>query len=427
MDQTHVKYLLAGGGLASGSAAEAIRARDPVGSMMLVGQEINRPYHRPPLSKQYLRRQISRSELMVEPLGWFDQNKVELRTGRRVAQLDTARHTATLDNGEEVNFDTMLIATGAAPRPLSVPGADLPNVYMMRTIEDVDRVHHAIDQAKHEGQRHDAGRGRVAVIGAGALGVEVAASLTQCGLSVDLIVRGGWPWHKYAGEGAGKFLARYFEIHGIKVHTKAILEKLEGDGRVQRIVLADGQSISCDFVLGAVGMVVNREILRGTPIDAERAILVDSHCRTNIDGIFAAGDCAAVFDPLFGKHRVMDHWDNAKLTGQIAGTNMAGGDAGYDAVSHFSSAVFDLSLSAWGESRVVHHRLLRGSTVVDQPDFIEIGLAADGRVAQVLGVNHTGEDKLLEYLVKRRADLTGLEESVKDPSWNLAEVLENHS
>src|SRR5438105_12695135 len=117
MSHLHVKYLLVGGGLASSSAARAIRERDPDGSILLVGQEINRPYHRPPLSKQYLRREISRSELMAEPLGWFDQNHVELRTGRRVAQLESARHTATLDNGEEVNFDTMLIATGAAPRP----------------------------------------------------------------------------------------------------------------------------------------------------------------------------------------------------------------------------------------------------------------------------------------------------------------------
>src|SRR5439155_10564085 len=130
-------------------------------------------------SKSYLRRQIARSELMVEPFGWFDENNVELRTGRRVAQLDTTRHAATLDNGEEVNFDMMLIATGASPRPLAVPGTDLPNVYMLRTIEDVDRLHHAIDKARNEGQRHNAGRGRAAIIGAGSPGVEVAASLVQ--------------------------------------------------------------------------------------------------------------------------------------------------------------------------------------------------------------------------------------------------------
>src|SRR5262245_8115665 len=209
MNKTHVKYLLAGGGLAAGSAAEAIRARDPQGSILLVGQEVNRPYHRPPLSKEYLRREVPRSKLVVEPVGWFDQHAIQLRTGRRVAHLETTRHAAILDNGEEVNFDALLIATGASPKPLTIPGADLPNVYMLRTIEDVDRLHHAIDKAKNEGQRHDRGRGRAAVIGGGVLGVEVAASLTQCGISVDLIVSRDWPWSKFAGEGTGKFLTRF--------------------------------------------------------------------------------------------------------------------------------------------------------------------------------------------------------------------------
>jgi len=424
MNKTHVKYLLAGGGLTAGSAAEAIRAHDPRGSIMLVGQEINRPYHRPPLSKQYLRREVTRSELVVEPLGWFDRNNIQLRTGRRVAHLDTARNAAILDNGEEINFDAMLLATGAAPRPLSIPGADLPNVYMLRTIEDVDRLHHAIDKAKKEGRPNENGtRGRAAIIGGGVLGVEVAASLTQCGLGIDLIVSRDWPWSKFAGDATGRFLTRFLEKHGITVYTGQLPEKLEGDGRVQRVVLADGKQIACDMVIASVGMVVNREILRGTPIAAERAILVDSRCRTNVDGIFAAGDCAAVFDSLFGKHRVMDHWDNAKVTGQIAGTNMAGGDATYDAVSYFFSDVFDLSLSAWGESKIVHHRLTRDLSSPDRPDFVEIGIASDGRIAQVLAVNHPGEDEVLRDLVKRRINLEGMEERVKDPAWNLTQLL----
>jgi NTE family protein len=423
MNQTHVKYLLAGGGLAAGSAAEAIRALDKQGSIMLVGQEVNRPYHRPPLSKEYLRGEKSRSELVMEPIGWFDRNNIELRTGRRVAHLDTARHAATLDNGEEINFDALLIATGASPKPLTIPGADLPNLFMIRTIEDVDRLHHAVEKAKKEGQRHDKGRGRAAVIGGGVLGVEVAASLTQCGLAVDLIVSRDWPWSKFASDGVGKFLTRFLQKQGVTVPTGQMPQRLEGDGRVQRVVLTDDKSITCDLVVAAVGMAVNREILRGTPIAAERAILVDTHCRTNIEGIYAAGDCAAVFDPLFGKHRVLDHWDNAKVTGQIAGTNMAGGNAAYDTVSYFFSDVFDLSLSAWGESKIVHHRLLRGSTALDQIDFVELGIAGDGRVAQVLAVNHPNEDETLRQLVKQRANLTGKEESAKDPAWNLSELL----
>src|SRR3954452_18341026 len=171
MSKHHVKHLLVGGGLAAGSAAEAIRARDAGGAILLVGQEVNRPYHRPPLSKEYLRRQTPREQIVVEPQGWFAERDVELRTGRRVVQLDTARQTATIDTGEEVGYDALLLATGAAPKPLAVPGADLPNVYLLRTFEDVDRLQHAADQAKSAGRAHARGRGRAAVIGGGLLGV----------------------------------------------------------------------------------------------------------------------------------------------------------------------------------------------------------------------------------------------------------------
>src|SRR6185503_17854962 len=139
-------------------------------------------------------------------------------------------------------------------------------------------------------------------------------------------------------------------------------------------------------------------------------------CRTNVDDIFAAGDCAAVFDPLFGKHRILDHWDNANVTGAIAGTNMAGGDVGYDAVNNFFSDVFELSLNGWGEARQVERRLIRGNTSPDAPDFVEIGIAPDGRVAQVLSINHAGEDELLRDLVARRVSVAGREESLKDPA-----------
>jgi NADPH-dependent 2,4-dienoyl-CoA reductase/sulfur reductase-like enzyme len=423
MSVLHVKYLMIGGGLASSTAAQAIRERDPHGSVMVIGQEINRPYHRPPLSKDYLRRETPRDKLGTTEQDWFTANNVELRTGRRVARLATSRNTVTLDNAEEIVFDRLLLATGATPAPLMIPGADLPNVFYVRTIEDVDRLHHAIDKAKNEGQPHPRGRGRAAVIGGGFLGVELAASLTQLGLGVDLIVGSEFPWHKFAGESTGKFLVHYLEKHGVKVHVGQRPQRLDGDGRVQRVVISESLTIPCDFVVPAVGITIPRDLLRGTPIAAEKAILVDDHCRTNVPDIFAAGDCAAVYDPLFGKHRILDHWDNAQVTGKIAGANMAGADVAYNAVNYFFSDVFTLSISAWGEARQVDRRLIRGTPNVDSPDFIEIGIAADGRIAQVLAVGHTGEDDDLRALVARRLQVDGNSERLRDPSILLKEFV----
>jgi NADPH-dependent 2,4-dienoyl-CoA reductase/sulfur reductase-like enzyme len=353
---------------------------------------------------------------------WFEENAVEMRTGRRVAHLDCPRQAVTLDTGEQVQFDRLLLATGASPRPLNIPGADLPNVFYMRTIEDADRLVHAIDKARREGRKHDRGQGVVCVIGGGVLGVELAASLTAMGLSVHLVAA-KHPWERFAGESSGKFVTRYLESRGVSVHCGERPQALQGDGRVQRVAMPSGEPIVCDFTVAAVGMSANRELLRGTPISAERAILVDDHCRTNVEAIYAAGDCAAVFDPLFGKHRIIDHWDNARITGDIAGANMAGDDLRYDAVNWFSSDVFDLHLNVWGEARQVHHRVTRGTPSVESPAMVEFGIATDGRIAQIMAVNHTDDDNVLRELVRARATADGREELLKDPSRDLGDFV----
>lgn len=428
MSNLHVKYLLVGGGLASSSAAAAIRELDRDGSILLVGQEINRPYHRPPLSKEYLRRQRSRAELTTQPVGWFAERGVELRTGRRVAHLDTARQVATQDNGEEVTYDRLLLATGALPAPLDVPGAALPNVFHLRTIEDADRLHNAVDKAKHEGRPNARGtRGRATIIGAGLLGVELAGSITQLGLAVDL-VSSSHPWDRFAGEITGRFLSAYLHRHAVTVHGPARPARVEGDGRVQRVVLNSGATIDCDFAVACVGAMANKELIRNTPIAAGRAILVDAHCRTNVPNIYAAGDCAAVLDPLFGKHRVLDHWDHALATGRLAGRNMAGlnmagaGEA-YVGVNQFTTRVFDLAVTVWGEARLVERRLLRGTPRVEAPAFAEIGVAADGRVAQLIAVGDAAQLDLLRELVARRVTVDGNEERLKEPDVPLDSLL----
>ncbi len=422
MSVPHVKYLLIGGGLASSAAAEAIREIDQAASITLVSQEISGPYHRPPLSKEYLRRQKPRAELFVHGPDWFEEQHITLRTGSRCAHLDASRRSATLDSGEEISFDHVLIATGGVPARLDVPGADLPNVFYLRTLQDAERLHKAIDKARAEGRAHDNGRGHAVVVGGGLLGVEIAASLGASGLAVTLLLATAFPWEKFAGENTGSVLARYLANHHISVLAQSPPQRIEGDGRVQRVV-AGGTVVTADFVVAAIGMNVNRELLRGTPITAERAILTDEFCQTNVPSIWAAGDCAALFDPLFGKHRNIDHWDHARVSGALAGRNMAGRREPYSAVNNFFSDVFDLSLNGWGEARQVERRLLRGSANPDSPNFVEIGIASDGRIAQILAVNHLGEDDTLRSLVAARTRINGNEELFKDPATDLADLI----
>jgi NADPH-dependent 2,4-dienoyl-CoA reductase/sulfur reductase-like enzyme len=412
---THVKYLLIGGGAASSAAAVAIRNADREGDVLLVGQEINRPYRRAPLNRQYLSRTIGHDDLFTLPTGWFAANHVQLRTGRRATFLDTARMAVGLDDGQEISYDRLLIATGATPVKLTVPGAALPGVHYLRTFEDANRLITAIDKAKNEGRTHDRGRGRVAVIGAGLQGAELAATLAQLGLAVELSTALAHPWGRFAGESVGGFVTRLLQANGVTVHAPAPLARFEGDGRVQRAVYADGATVDVDFAVVAMGITPAKDLLRGTSVAAERAVLVDDRGRTNVPHVFAAGDCSAWLDPRFGKHRLTDHWDSPTQTGTIAGINMAGvADAKLDDVTTFSSMLFDVTLSGIGEPRFVDHRLVRG--VPGSPDgFIEIGLATDGRVSQVLVVGREPDPATLA-LVRDRVNLSGREEEVKEPN-----------
>lgn len=426
MSDLHVKYLLVGGGLASSAAAQSVRAADREGSVLLVGQESIRPYRRSALSRGYLLRQVGREALFTLPPDWFERNGVMLRTARRVSHLDTARQAATLDSGEEVSYDRLLLATGAVPRPLDVPGARLPNLFSFRTIEDADRIHHAVDKAKHEGRAHERGRGRVAVIGCGTLGVELAATFATAGLAVDLVVAQDRPLHRFAGENAGRLLATHLQKQAVAVHLGAPAIRLEGDGRVQRVVLAGGQTLPTDFAVAAVGVAANKELLRGTPIGAGKSILVDQHCRTNVPNVFAAGDCAAVFDPRFGKHRGQAQWDEADVTGALAGANMAGVEKSYDAVGSLSADVLGLPVRAWGEARLVDRRIVRGAAGTpngDSPQLTEFGVASDGRIAHVLAVGGGEDETVLRRLVERRTPIDGNEERLKEPSSPLADLL----
>ncbi len=339
-----------------------------------------------------------------------------------MARIDAPRKAVTLDNGEEVSFDKMLLATGATPTRLKIPGADLPNIFYLRTIEDADRLIHAMETARGFGS------GRAAVIGSGLLGTEVAATLTLAGMHVDVIESESRSWPKLAGENTGAFLSRYLEKHGVTMHLNETAIRLEGDGRVQRVVTTAGPNrdiVPCDFVVAAVGSTINRELLRNTPIASEMAILVDEHCQTSVSDIYAAGDCAAIFDPLFSKHRLIDHWDNARYTGNLAGTNMAGGDERYNIVNHFTSEMFDLTLNVWGSDRHLDRRLLRGipSPHGEPTEFAEFGITADGRVSQVIAMGRKAEHELFSRCIEKRLQVDGNAEAIKDPQQDLSELL----
>lgn len=424
MERLHVNHLLLGGGVTGASAARRIRQIDSSASILLVGQEISRPYHRSDLIRRYLARLCGRRELSFMPEGWFSANHVELRTGCRATHIDTARRSVLLETGQEVSYDHLLIATGRSALALNIPGAHWPNVHYARTIEQTDRLLHAVEAAKTEGTRHDQGRGRVVVIGGGLHAVEVACALRKHRLHVTLLCPGRYLWSRFAGETTGRWLAHYLSHQGVQVKTDAPVAALEGDGRAQRVVLSEASPIPCDLVVSALGTQVNRDLVRNTIIAAEKAILTDARGRTNVPDIFAAGDCAAFFDPLFGKHRLSDHWDNATITGEIVGANMTGLNESFTQVGSFNGWVGDLTMQGFGEPRFVQRRLIRGTPSVSDPDFLEIGMDEQGRIRQILAIGaRKDQNPRLCELIHRGLVVNGQEERIKDPAVSLESLL----
>ncbi|HZZ41519.1 MAG TPA: FAD/NAD(P)-binding oxidoreductase [Tepidisphaeraceae bacterium] len=433
MKKSHYQYLLIGAGPAANSAATTIRSLDPAGPLLLVGQEINRPYHRPHLTRDYLLGHKRHQDLFLHDPSWYQSHRIDLRTHRRAAHLDTSRHSVTLDDGEEVSFDSLLLATGAAPRPLTIPGSTLPNVFYLRTLEQADRLRHAIDHA-HKQNLPPKPTDRVpwvsprppkvAIIGSGLLGLELSSTLTHLGLQVHLFSRDEYPLSKYLSDLPARSLSRYLESQSVSLHLNSPLQSLTGDGRAQRLTLSTGDSFPCDLVIVAIGISPHKELLRNTPLRAERAILTDDHCRTNLPSIYAAGDCAALFDPLFSKHRILDHWNSALSTGSIAGANMAGSTStSYNEVSSFSTTIFNLTITSFGEPRLATRRLTRTHPDSSIPSFTEFSSDPTGRLVQITTTDSTPTTHtFLSTLLSTRQSLQGQEEHLKDPTIPLNQI-----
>ena len=402
MAELRVEYLLVGGGVAADAAARAIRDRDPSGAVLLVGREVNRPYDRRAVNKAYLRREVTRGDVTIEPLGWYAERGIELRTGRRATAVEVGRRRVTFDSGETVGYGKLLLATGGAAAPLAVPGGGLPGCYPIWTLEDADRLRRAVEVARAEaGTRR---RARVVVVGGGPNAGEAAASLASTGVAVDWVAGRRGPMGAVAGEAAQALVRRRAESAGVTVRAGRVVE-VGGDGRAQRVVVAppmgDEVTLPCDLVTYAVGMVVPRDVLRGTPIAAETAVLCDAAGHTSVPGVFAAGDGSAWLDRRFGRHRIVSHWSHAEATGRVAGVTMAGGEATLPAEAGCRVELPGLVVRAWGDGRRVVRRVVRG----EGDGLVEFGAEADGRVAHVLAAGASADDDGWGRLVDGRVDV----------------------
>jgi NADPH-dependent 2,4-dienoyl-CoA reductase/sulfur reductase-like enzyme len=407
---TSTTYLLIGGGLASGQAAKQLRESDPHALITLVGEEPYVPYDRPPLSKEFLRGEKPRTALFFDPDQYFHDHRIDLVLGVAVQQLDLATKRAILANGEAIAFEKALIATGGRPVRLKVPGADLRGVYYLRTLDDSAAISAQATQGR-----------RAAIIGAGFIGMEVAASLTQKGAQVTVIEAQPHIWARFADATLARFFQDYCTKRGVTFHTDELVAEIRGEGRASAVVTRSGKEVPCDFVCIGVGIVPNAELAEQAGLKVGNGIVVNEYLPSSHPDIYAAGDVANYLDPVFGKRRRVEHWGHAEYSGQLAGQNMAGARNPYDLLTYVWSDIFDLHLEFAGDETEYDRVLSRGG--VGNRSFTVLFLKQNVLRAYFAINASSKEFRVLQELIRRKKDISGKEALLQDLTCDIKRLL----
>jgi 3-phenylpropionate/trans-cinnamate dioxygenase ferredoxin reductase subunit len=396
--------VIVGANLTGGEAAATLRQEGFDGRVVLIGAEPRAPYERPPLSKQYLRGEVSFEQALVRSPNFYDENDIETRFGVRATAVHAAEQVVELEGGERVSYDKLLIATGGRNRRFPIPGLDLEGVYDLRTVDDCDRI------------RAESTPGRRAVVvGMGFIGSEVAASLRQLGVDVVAVERDKVPLVRVLGEEVGRVMEAIHRDHGASLifeDTVAAFEEGEG-GRVGRVRTGHGRLIECDFVVVGLGIEPVTELLADTGAEIDNGIVVDEYCRTGVKGIYAAGDVANHYHPVFDRRIRVEHWQNAIKQGPAAARSMLGKGDRYDEIPWFWSDQYDANLQYAGYHTEWDELAVRGS--MEERNFVAF-YRKGGRVLAAVAVNRGRDLRRSMRLIKaqRPVDTTKLRDSDVD-------------
>lgn len=381
-------FVIVGAGLAGAKAAETIRAEGFDGRVLLLGEESVRPYERPPLSKEYLRGEKDFEAAAVRAEDFYAAHAIELRTSTRARVVDVGASEVLVDSGERIAYDRLLLATGAEPRRLDVAGADLPGVHRLRTLSDADRIRQAITPGT-----------RVVVVGAGWIGAEVAASARQLGAEVAMVEMASVPLERVLGLEVGAIYRDLHAAHGVEMHFGVAVESFRGGDRVEEVWLTDGRVLAAEVVVIGVGVTPRTELAESAGLAVDDGIVVDEHLATSAPGIYAAGDVANAFHPLYGTRIRLEHWSAALNQGPAAARSMLGEPTVYDKVPYFFSDQYDLGMEYRGWAPTWDRVVFRGDP--GNGELIVFWMR-HGRVAAAMNLNIWDAGEALEGLVRSR-------------------------
>jgi NADPH-dependent 2,4-dienoyl-CoA reductase/sulfur reductase-like enzyme len=377
------ELVIVGGGLAAARAIDEYRAAGGGGRIALLSKERMLPYHRPPLSKRYLRGEAERRDTLVYPQEFYGENDVELVLGTEVTGLDLREQAVVTREGTRQRYRTLLLATGSVPHRLPVDGADLPGVFCLRSLEDSSAIREAAAQTRD-----------AVVVGSGFIGMEVAASLTELGLDVSLVSLDVDLFAQLHSPEISEHLVDLYRHRGVEVIRGEAVRAFRGRSRLDTVEVHSGEPIAAGLAVVGIGVRPAVGFLEGSGIVLDDGVLVDHRFETNVPGVYAAGDIARFVDPLFERRRRIEHWSNADYQGKQVGRILAGADGGYDTVSTFFTESFGLTLKVFGDVSQHDERIARGAFAGG--DAIVFYLDR----GRLVGTLHTGQDEATEQALK---------------------------
>ena len=382
-------HVIVGASLAGAKAAETLREEGFGGPIALIGEEEERPYERPSLSKDYLLGKAERETIYVHPQAWYADHGVDLRLGTLVTRVDPLAHEVTLADGSLIGYGKLLLATGSAPRRLPLPGADAEGVLYLRRVGDSDRIRTTLQTAT-----------RIAVIGAGWIGLETAAAARSAGVEVTVLEAAELPLLRVLGREVAESFAGLHREHGVDLRFGVQVAEITGSGgQADGVRLADGSHIPADAVVVGVGITPNSQLAEAAGLEVGNGIVVDAGLRSSDPDIYAAGDVANAYHPLLGRHVRVEHWANALNQPQVAARAMLGQDVAYDLVPYFYTDQYDLGMEYAGyvEPGGYDRVVFRGDA--EGREFVAFWLRG-GRVLAGMNVNIWDVNEMIQAIVR---------------------------
>ena len=381
-------FIIVGASLAGAKAAEELRTQGFDGRLLLIGSEPERPYERPPLTKDYLRGESAREKTYVHEPGFYKDHQIMLEADCTVIAVDLRRSRVALVDGRAYDYDRLLLATGAEPRRIPIAGAELGGVHYLRTLQECDALRERLN-----------GAGRVIVVGAGWIGGEFAASARQRGLEVTIIDPLALPNERIFGAEIGAFYRDVHRDHGVELVLGEGVQAFEGDAAVARVRTTGGRMIECDFVVVGIGVVPRVELASRAGLEVDNGILVDETLQTSVPGVFAAGDVARALHPFYDERVRVEHWANALHQGPAAARAMLGEQVSFDRIPYFFSDQYEVGMEYSGYAPDWDEVVFRGDP--SDGEFIAFWLR-DGRVLAGMNVNVWDVNEHIQALIRSR-------------------------